>query len=337
MKTSIRLALCALALGWPSVRAAEITTGHIAILDNGRVIEGDIERVGDQLRIRRSIGETWLPVAKVQCLCATLEEAYEFQRRQANLQDADERLRLAKWCHLHGLKTQALAEITAAVELRPGHSESRRLLQGMHRAEANPAVAATKVPTEGEVEAGPPPAVEYNADALGMFVTRVQPILMNTCAHCHAGNKGGSFKLSHSYEGELLSRRATQQNLAAVLSMVNREQPQASLLLARAVSVHGAAEQPPLKNRQVPAYRTLEEWVQLAMVNTPRREHGAETRVAPEPPPVAAKVVATPPTTAAETPPPVFAAPLAITEPPPAASQTPADDFDPAIFNRQPR
>src|SRR5437763_13044215 len=122
MTTKIQLFLCALAVAaptWANVRAAEPTsprpTGKVLVLDNERTLEGDIERVGEQYHVSRAAGETWVPRTKALCLYATLEEAYAFLRSQTNLNDADERLRLARWCFQHGLREQTLAEATEAV------------------------------------------------------------------------------------------------------------------------------------------------------------------------------------------------------------------------------
>src|SRR5262249_56453508 len=101
------------------------------------------------------------------------------------------------------------------------------------------------------------------------FVTRVQPILMNTCATCHANGKGTTFKLIRGYdEGMQTNRKTTQQNLMATLALLQSDRPLTSPLLNYAVTIHGDADQPPLKSRTVPAYRVLEEWAQLAVVNT---------------------------------------------------------------------
>src|SRR5947209_8520781 len=82
MNTKIRFALCALALlvpgrfpAWAADPVTPLKAGRVLVLENARILEGDIERVGDQYRIRRTIGETWLPADKAQCLCADLEEA----------------------------------------------------------------------------------------------------------------------------------------------------------------------------------------------------------------------------------------------------------------------
>src|SRR5947209_6150429 len=135
MRTPIRSLLCAALFLVPCGTAVRATdparpakTGKVLVLDNDRVLEGDIEQVGDQYRIRRLVGETWIVGQRVLFLGQTMEEAFAFLRGRANLQDADERLRLAHWCRQNGLHAQALAEVQAAVPLRPQHADSRRPL-----------------------------------------------------------------------------------------------------------------------------------------------------------------------------------------------------------------
>jgi len=267
MLTKVRVALCALAVvvpAWMLLRAADghapRTTGRVLVLENERILEGDITRDGDEYRVRRSIGETCVPGETVLCLCADMEEAYRYLHARANLRDPDERLRLAHWCQLHGLRAQALAEVTAAVELRPGNAESRRML---HLLKNSSAAAPAKGPQPKEIPEPNPTGLEVSSESLGLFATRVQPILMNTCASCHATGRGGAFKLTRAFGDAMTNRRATQHNLAAVLGQINREHPQGSPLLVKALSIHGRAEQPPLKNRETPAYKTLEEWVRM--------------------------------------------------------------------------
>src|SRR5437764_430762 len=122
MKTKIALILCAAVLaGWVVSRAGEADApqakGRVLVLDNERTMEGNIERVGDQYRIRRSVGELWVQRENVLRLCDNNEGAYQFLRSRANLRDPDEHLRLANWCQTHGLKTEAVAEVKAAIDL----------------------------------------------------------------------------------------------------------------------------------------------------------------------------------------------------------------------------
>jgi hypothetical protein len=338
MKTIIRL-FCALAAAAPAglaLRAADPpaprTTGKVLVLDNEHTLEGDVERVGEQYRVRRSIGETWLPAAKVLCLCDSREDAYAYLHAQANLRDADERLRLARWCHQNGLREQALAEVRAAVELRPNHPESRRLLSNLERSQAAPPAAAPAPPKPREEPEAvpPPPGVEVSAECVGLFSSKVQPILMNACSGCHATGRGGAFKLLRPFDVGSNSRRSVQQNLAAVLAQVNLEKPQMSPLLTKAVSQHGEMLQPPLKGRQTKAFQTLEDWVRVALANNPQlREAAAPAPAAPAVP------VPAPPASEAK---PGKAEPVSVDKPaarPEAPPAGPADPFDPVIFNRQ--
>jgi hypothetical protein len=238
-------------------------TGKVLILDNERTLEGDIERIGDQYRIRRATGDSWWPGNRVLRLCASTEEAYRFLRGRANLNDPDEHLRLASWCRDHGLREQALNEVKAAVELRPQHPESKSLLQ--HLQQSSQPRPPTPAPDREEPDPLPSLSVDLTAEAVGQFASRVQPILMNSCAGCHAGDRGGAFKLTRAYDFGS-NRRTTRQNLAAVLAEVNLSQPLASPFLTKALGVHGKMAQAPFRNREAPAYRTLEEWVRQTAV-----------------------------------------------------------------------
>jgi hypothetical protein len=142
----------------------------------------------------------------------------------------------------------------------------------------------------------------------------------------------------------LLIRRATQHNLAAVLDQVNREHWEASPFLIKAVSMHGSANQPPIKSRQSAAFRSLEDWVRSFMANNPQvQEHAsastaalkqASHEFAAEPKPPSAKL---------EPPPDAVAMPMAspsTTKPglaPGTSAPKPADPYDPAIFNQSVR
>jgi hypothetical protein len=313
----------------------EPTTGKVLVLDNEHTLEGNVERVGTQYRVRRTVGETWVAGERVLKMCADVEAAYVYLRGRANLNDADERLRLAEWCRQHGLRTQALAEVQEAVKLRPQNVASRRLLDHLRQMQSA-GEAAAKAPHEQESET-PTVPVDVSADAVGVFATRVQPILMNTCAGCHATDKGGKFKLTRSYDSDGLNRKVIQQNLAAVIAQVDVHEPRISPLLTKAVSAHGTLAQAPLRSRQAPAYRTLEEWVRLTVVNNPAiREpvpapHAESHSPAPPKGEPAFAADAAPPGESSSTP-----SPAAAPAKPVAAPAKPAapDPFDPADFNR---
>jgi hypothetical protein len=339
MKTLLPILVGAIVLSLPSAALSQglepaPTKGKVLLLDNERLLNGDIEKVGDRYRVVRKIGETWVPAERVLRLCASLEDAFAYLRERANLHDPDERLRLARWCQQNGLREQALQEVQAAVTLRPEDAFSRRLLEGMQKA------AATAKPVESptaseEQESIAPPSVELTASALGRFITKVQPILMNTCANCHATGHGGAFKLLRVFESGSLARKTTQQNLAAVLAYLDPEQPLNSKLLLKAVSAHGNdVSQAPLPGRDSAPYRALEEWVRLTVASNPQLQERnavqpasfaeAGTRTPPSPgakAESARQVEMTPATTAAP--------------PTPSGSKVANDPFDPEVFNRE--
>jgi hypothetical protein len=344
MKTVFRLILCAVASvpAWSALRAAEapssLAKGQVLLLRSDRMFEGEVEQVGDQYRVKRpGGGETWIRADMVQRVCSSREDAYDYLRSQANLDDPDERLRLAKWCQVNNLREQAIAEIRAAVAMRPEHEASRRLLNSWLQAVmstpskpsrpesskgSTPPVRPHDAGIRGQTAIAYPPDIDLNAELVGQFIRKVQPILMNTCVRCHAAGRGNPFELLRVTGDGLASRKSTQQNLAAVLAQIKPEQPLASPLLVMAVSVHGGAVQAPLRNRETPAYRCLEDWVKKAAA-----EHvPTSPRVAtpPEPP----SQPKAPPAKSMDDPAP----------PPPLEEKAPVqpvDEFDPLIFNRQ--
>lgn len=332
----------------PAPSRAGKEVGRVLVLDSERTVTGEIERVGDQYRIKRLIGETYLPADRVLKLCASLEEAYNFLQHRANLNDPDERTRLAEWCRQHGLKSQAVVEAKAALALKPSDERLRRLVRYLEESLARGQTPNAAAPPREE----PQPRVEVSADSLHLFTSRVQPILLNACASCHIAGRGGSFQLQRVYGSGVGSRKSIERNLASVLAQVNPNDPRTSRLLTKAVSLHAPGmSNAPLKGRNVAAYRSIEEWLQVTLENNPQLREQAAAATAPYPnagsrpdsfwgqdrsplpaPPAAPPAVAPSPTV------PPAAAPVP-TRPEPAAAPpakpVPLDPADPDGFNRE--
>jgi hypothetical protein len=264
---------------------AKPAAGRVLILENERTLTGDIEQVGDQYRVKRLVGETWVPAEKVLRLCTSLEEAHRYLQGRANLDDPDERLRLADWCRQHGLREEAYHEVKAAQALKPRDERIQRLVGYMDQARSR-----VDPPKTALAQEKPAPRVDVTADSLGTFSSKVQPILMNACLCCHTTGRGGNFQLIRVASAGLGNRRSMEANLAAVLTQVNARDPQASRLLTKSVSIHGSGmTQAPLKNRQAAAYQTLARWVQELVENNPQmREQAAVSTPLIPPLPVSA-------------------------------------------------
>lgn len=323
-----------------------VEQGHVLLLKNERTVVGDIRLEGGQYRVRRETGEMLVDATKVLCLCSSHEEALANLRRMANLGDPDERLRLARWCQVHGMKEKALEEVAASLAIRPDDEGAVRLKRGLERGLAD---ASAPPSNPEEVPASPPPA-ELTNESLAAFATKVQPILMNTCLSCHV-NRTNGFKLIRN-EG-LSNRRALNINVQAVVSQVQKDSWSASPFLIKAVTTHGDATAPPLKGKQSAPYKALEEWVKSYAEGANNGTPAKETKTAvvtsavttPLPGTTVGKPLAAlrPEETSFASPAPVETGTPANETPPapapPAGTPAPEkppppDPFDPAIFNR---
>jgi hypothetical protein len=345
MKTTLRsvsflmffAAAVALLLG--AATPEPVTAGKFLVLRNGHTLRGDIERVGDQYRVRRDGGETWIAAGLVARLFRDTEEAYQFLRAKADLKDADERLQLAQWCLDMNLGERALEEATAADLLRPHHAQTQHLLARLREPQAAPPTGPPMPPPQVEPPPEPPaPAPDLPAAVVGQFANKVEPILLNACASCHAAGRGGSFKLMRAGDVAALKRKATQENLVAVLGQVNQVQPQASPLLTKAVSVHGGGDKAPLSGRQLVAFHALEEWVRGTVTTSPQLPDKVVVPPVPETKPTFAGEKPDAPRSQGEPPRP-NTVPISPAQPsappPPASTSAPSGDaFDPAEFNR---
>ena len=202
----------------------------------------------------------------------------------------------------------------------------------------------------------------FNGESSKMFATKVQPVLNNLCANCHArADLATAFKLKRVQEG-YANPQAAEFNIRAAAKQLNRSNPAASPLLVKAVTPHGTAKEPPLRGKQLPPYKVLELWVHWAVLaegapmptsltpavarspfvgipGTSEFAVGSETNSTPkpaEPPPAIVPVgttvehVSIGSKTAAV--PGLPAAPMQET---PAEAPAPGDDpFDPAQFNK---
>jgi hypothetical protein len=189
--------------------------------------------------------------------------------------------------------------------------------------------------------------VDVTIEALAAFGNRVQPVLMNTCLRCHSGDRGGHFRLTRAYDGGPLNRRATQQNLAAVLAQVDLDHFELSPLLIKAVSVHGTCEHPPIQGVGAPPYNHLRQWLEMVRATNPHLREVLKRSKPNSEAPAAPRAAAPTWPAQAQAGPQVVSSPVpfdvrSATAPggpeatgAPAPAEGPVDEFDPALFNRQ--
>ena len=175
---------------------------------------------------------------------------------------------------------------------------------------------AGRADAESKPAAKPAPG-DFNSVAAKAFPTKVQPVLTNLCATCHARpDYAGTFKLKAVPPG-FADADAARLNAIAALVHIDRASPSASDFLAKCVTAHGGQKLPACRDRAHPAYATLELWAHGMTLAEGTPIPTTVPRVKPSQPPavlVAAKVT-----------------------PPPAGKMLtpagPTDPFDPREFN----
>lgn len=262
MKAIFRSVACCLIVA-SSTHAASPT--RIIVLDNENLIEGEVTRVDGSYEIRRAAGgDLTLPARSVVAVVADRKAAFAIVSERANRRDADERLRLARWCVVNNLPDFALSEAQTAVRMRPGFSAAEQLVRSLQAVAvpasvADPAVLPVKAESPAKDTVTDVPAIDYNSESFPLFASRVNAVLMNACASCHASNDVKAFRLIR--QG---GRSGATKNMMSALAQVNPTEPDASPLLTKAVIAHGSAKEAPFKSRTHPAYQTLESWARIA-------------------------------------------------------------------------
>lgn len=261
MKATIRSLACVLMVAAPVF--ADSKAIRVVVLDNENLLEGEVKRIGDAYEIRRVAGgELEISARKVLAVVADRKAAYAFVAGRANQRDADERLRLARWCDANELPTEALAEARAAAKMRPGFTAAERFVSAL---QDRTTVPTTQLVVPASATAPAPEkvtdiaAVEYNSESFPLFASRVNAILINQCASCHAREDIKGFKLTR-----VGGRNGVTRNMMAALPYVNPKDPVASSILTKSILAHGNATTPAFKTKTHPAYQALESWARLA-------------------------------------------------------------------------
>jgi hypothetical protein len=323
----------------------------VLVLRSGRVLRGEIVRVGDRYRVvLGGQDEVGVPADSVELQAATLAAAYHVRAQQLSPRStAADHLALADWCVRYELWDEAAQELAAARALEPDGASAQALERRLR-------LAARPSPPDsgpGPAVAPPPPAPldlegycrDLPPGTVEAFTNQIQPLLINRCgtSGCHGPRCESAFQLLYPSANRVLPRHTTQRNLYSVLRYVDRQHPETSPLLVQATTPHGNGARAAVSARDQNQLAKLVNWIQTAA--GPR---AAATQL-PSSGPVLAPVAAlrgvttlqsTPaPTSRAAEPPPAAAGSGTATESPAPAERTASasgeDPFDPEIFNRR--
>jgi hypothetical protein len=256
----------------PAVVLGNETATGLLVLRNGNVIEGRITRLADHFRVELGHGELQVRVNQVEMFCLTLDEAYERRRAMRTGSTADSHLALASWCLRHKLCEYASREILEARAIDPHHRKllllERQLNQALKFQNPPPKLPKPKKlePAQPEVDLA---LLEQAPQwARAMFVRKIQPMLVKSCATtgCHQTNSTTELQLNQHAVLGAGHPVATKYNMVSVLDQVDFQNGVESPLLRFAATVHGGGRSTALPPRKL---QILRAWVeQLAVPNS---------------------------------------------------------------------
>jgi hypothetical protein len=254
------------------------------LLKNGQVIAGSILREGDRYVVslgqKGEQGELKIPVADVDCVCRTLQEAYE-HKRNAILQVAVKpHTDLAEWCIRQNMLDRAADELVVAMKIDPSDSkiavvERRLKFASEPKTAKKPRPEFVLPPSQEEIETA---LRTLSPEAIQEFTTNIQPLLLNRCAAtaCHGPNSEAAFHLVRPPLRHANKTRETQRNLFASLAQIAPEGD--SPLMTKPLKAHGGAEAPVLDHHDRRLIEQLAAWidqVQQTSGSTARKDESA--------------------------------------------------------------
>ena len=241
----------------------------VIVLKNGQVLKGRVTKAGDRYHLWQPNGEIRLTVEQVDFVCRSIEEAYFFRAAAAERGGVGEHVKLAEWCIDQKLWDFAQRELAIIQQQVPQEPKTaflqRRLKIGRNQEEAanqsainqtNPKEAGISGEELDKMVRQLPPGV------METFTLKIQPLLMNSCTAggCHGTQSDLSLSFLKATPQRPGFRRSTQRNLHFVLQLLNRENTQASPLLAIPLGPHGGLKGPVFSNREADQYQLLVDW-----------------------------------------------------------------------------
>jgi hypothetical protein len=268
---------------------------NLLILRSGRIVSGQVSRVGDLYYVALPNGEIRIKATDVDFSCQTLDEAY--RRKQAAIKQGDAKgsdatghLKLAYWCQRHQLLGAAAAELADAIATDPNHPLIPVLQRRLEAAMRPPPDFAASQQPEQEQTSQLPSLDELDrlvrimpTGTVETFTRTIQPLLVNNCTAvgCHGPGSESEFRMERISRNRPPSRRTTQRNLHSVMQWVDRKNPSASKLLVEPGLPHGNTDQPPFTGRRAGRqHQLLVDWVAQVTGQQEKDAHVPDTATA---------------------------------------------------------
>lgn len=248
------------------------SNSRVLLLRNGQAIVGQVSYEGEYYRVVLPTGEIRIRAAEVEHLCRDLQDAYRVKWAAISPNDVDAQMRLADWCVEYKMFEQAEALIVVAEQASPEMARvriARRNLQlALNPQRSPPSVPAMRVAplsNRGDLDALTKSMPHGTVET---FRKTIQPMLVAGCAaaRCHGTVATNEFRLIRPVRGHILSRRATQRNLQAVLTWLNSDKASQGAagetpILTRMMTAHGGEAKSVALSVDSPQYQVMVNWV----------------------------------------------------------------------------
>ena len=156
----------------PEPAAKLAPAGKLIVLRGNKLVEGMVTTNGDRIIVRRGALDRAFDRVDVLYVADTRDEVYRFMLAKVAPTNADARLAVAKWCTLHGLREQALAEAREIVKLQPTHRGAADLARSMEESLRQfPPEGSTQKP-RGSLVTVIEPEVDVAPEAAASFVAQ---------------------------------------------------------------------------------------------------------------------------------------------------------------------
>ncbi|MBX3398757.1 MAG: hypothetical protein KF873_08460 [Gemmataceae bacterium] len=229
---------------------------QVVVLDDGTVLEGVVQTADKIVRVSPVKGVARVvTAAQVSFIGDSRESAYDFVAKNVDANTPDGARRLAVWCEKAGLPDKALVHAKSYAVLAPNDSAVRDWIATLEKRSTTKPVETNRSATSVRAP------VELASGSAVAFAARIQPILSNQCASCHAAKDySGAFQLGRVAQG-YANPEVAAANLKVATSQLEVDDPANSPLLKYALTAHGGQKRPAFPNRDAIAYRHLEAWV----------------------------------------------------------------------------
>ncbi|WP_165066680.1 hypothetical protein [Paludisphaera rhizosphaerae] len=267
---------------------------QFVLITDGRLFEGVVteDEEENKVVVTMPIGQMKFPVKRVERVFASIQEVHAYKCDQVPEEDIDEQIKLAQWCLAKNLPAEARKHLEQVLSMVPKHTQAKAMHAALVMDEARLArrqqMDADLQRTAGEeVDTGSPAPLSKDVvrgaqrrmgvGDLSMifdlppnaanqrfreFRDQVHPVLQTACARCHNERYDGGFQLVDTRRKADQTLDALRVNLDAALSLVDRETPGRSELLASSLRPHSKGMSRPIFQSSTDrGYQILAAWV----------------------------------------------------------------------------